>query len=336
MCTRFIFAADKDTVITGRNMDWREDMRTNLWALPRGIERVGAAGKHTLKWTSKYGSLVASAYDIGTADGMNEEGFVASLLYLTESDTGRPDARPVLSGSLWAQYALDQFATVTEAVNELSKDHFFLVQQEMPNGRISKQHLTLTDRTGDSAIFEYMNGQLKIYHDRKYQVVTNSPPYEQQLAINAYWEGINGAAFMPGSIRAADRFVRASYFLNAIPKSISNNYQSAVPGHTFLNQALASSLGILRAVSVPLGIAAQDQPNLSSTIWSSLSDQINLNYYFASATTPSIFWVDMKKLDLSENGDIMKLTVAGGHVYGGEVSAQFTKAPAFEFALANA
>ena len=334
MCTRFIFVGDHDTVITGRNMDWREDMQTNLWVLPRGMARVGATGKNAIQWTARYGSLVASAYDLGTADGMNEKGLVASLLYLTESDTGLPDKRPVLSGSLWAQYALDNFATVNEAVSEFANDAFFLVQQEMPNGRISKQHLTLTDATGDSAIFEYVGGQLKIYHDRKYQVVTNSPPYEQQLAINAYWEGVNGAAFMPGSIRAADRFVRAAYFLNAIPRSVCTAYQTAVPGRSFQNQALASTLGILRAVSVPLGITTPGQPNLSSTIWSTLSDQIHLNYYFVSATSPSIFWVDMKKLNFDQTSDVMTLTVAGGQVYGGEVSAQFTRAPAFDFKLA--
>ena len=69
----------------------------------RGIARDGAAGENTPRWTSKYGSVIAAGYDIGSADGMNEAGLVANLLYLAESDYGEPGGKPVLSISLWAQ-----------------------------------------------------------------------------------------------------------------------------------------------------------------------------------------------------------------------------------------
>ena len=57
---------------------------------------------------------------MGTADGMNEKGLVANILYLAESDYGKPDgSKPPLSISLWGQYALDNFATVAEALDAL-------------------------------------------------------------------------------------------------------------------------------------------------------------------------------------------------------------------------
>ena len=34
-CTRTLFVGEDDTVITGRNMDWAEDMSSNLWVFPR-------------------------------------------------------------------------------------------------------------------------------------------------------------------------------------------------------------------------------------------------------------------------------------------------------------
>jgi penicillin V acylase-like amidase (Ntn superfamily) len=46
-------------------------------------------------------------------------------------------------------------------------------------------------------------------------------------------------------------------------------------------------------VSVPLGISTPDQPNISSTIWRTVSDQKNLIYYFDSATRPNTFWVSI-------------------------------------------
>ena len=105
-CTRVLYTAPDGTVITGRSMDWSQDMRSNLWAFPRGIERNGAGGARTPRWRSRFGSVVVSGYDLGSAEGMNEQGLVANLLYLAESDYGKPDGKPVLSISLWAQHVL--------------------------------------------------------------------------------------------------------------------------------------------------------------------------------------------------------------------------------------
>ena len=43
-CTRTLYVGVDDTVITGRTMDWMEDMSSNLWAFPAGMKRDGAAG----------------------------------------------------------------------------------------------------------------------------------------------------------------------------------------------------------------------------------------------------------------------------------------------------
>ena len=79
-CTRATYLGGDGLVVTGRSMDWAEDMRTNLWVFPAGIARDGAAGANTPKWVSRYGSVIASGYDVGSADGMNEKGLVANLL----------------------------------------------------------------------------------------------------------------------------------------------------------------------------------------------------------------------------------------------------------------
>src|SRR5512139_1209818 len=87
-CTRALYVSKDGTVIVGRSMDWGEDMMSNMWVLPRGMKRDGRGGKNTISWVSKYGSLVTTAYDIGTADGMNEKGLVVNELALVESDYG--------------------------------------------------------------------------------------------------------------------------------------------------------------------------------------------------------------------------------------------------------
>lgn len=37
MCTRVLYTGQQNTVITGRSMDWNEDLSSDLWACPRGI-----------------------------------------------------------------------------------------------------------------------------------------------------------------------------------------------------------------------------------------------------------------------------------------------------------
>jgi penicillin V acylase-like amidase (Ntn superfamily) len=331
-CTRALYVGEDRTVITGRTMDWKEDMRTNLWVLPRGIARDGAAGPNSPHWTAKYGSVVASGYDIGTADGMNEKGLAANMLYLDESEYGQPDpSRPHLSLSLWAQYVLDNFATVDEAVTALESEPFQIITDTLPNGARAQLHLSLSDATGDSAVFEYIAGKLVIHHGPRYDVMTNSPTYDQQLALNDYWRQIGGLVFLPGTNRAADRFARASFLIHAIPKAADPSYIKSVPGQSYAYQAVASVLSVMRAVSVPLGITTPGQPNISSTIWRTVSDQTHLVYYFDSATRPNTFWVPFSEIDFRPGASVLKLTLADGEVYAGDVAKAFQPSTPFAF-----
>lgn len=117
-CTRVVYKGSNQNIMTARSMDWKSDVGTNLWILPSGVKRSGNAGKDSIHWTSKYGSVVATGYDISTTDGVNEVGLNANLLWLVESQY--PDVsqskKPKLTIAAWAQYVLDNFATVDEAV----------------------------------------------------------------------------------------------------------------------------------------------------------------------------------------------------------------------------
>ena len=331
-CTRTLYVGDDNTVVTGRNMDWEEDMSSNLWVFPAGMKRDGAAGARSVQWTSKYGSVVVSGYEAGSTDGLNDKGVVANLLYLAESNYGKPDeGRPYLTIAAWPQYVLDNYATVAEAVDALQKEPFNMLAPALPNGAEAALHLAISDASGDSAIFEYVDGKMKIHHGRQYAVMTNSPVYDKQLALNEYWKDIGGLVFLPGTNRAADRFARASFLLNAIPRKLDPHFIKGVPEHSYIYQAVAGVLSVQRAVSVPLGITTPDEPNISSTIWRTVSDQKNLVYYFDSATRPNTFWISLARLDLRPGAPVKKLTIQNGEVFSGEVADQFKPAEPFKF-----
>lgn len=323
-CTRLVYQGGGDEVITARSMDWKVDVGTNLWVFPRGMKRSGEAGPNSVQWTSKHGSVIASGYDISTTDGMNEAGLVANVLWLVESSYPKYDGKkPGLTIAAWAQYVLDNFATVQDAVDTLAKEPFAVVTNSVPGEeRLATLHLSLSDASGDSAIVEYIDGKQVIHHSRRYQVMTNSPTFEKQLALNEYWKQIGGTVMLPGTNRASDRFARASFYVNAIPKS---------PDPV---EAIASAFSVIRNVSVPFGITTPDQPNISSTRWRTVSDQKRKLYFFESALTPNTFWVDLTKLDFSEEtGKVMKLDLGPNQsrIYSGLANDQFTESKPFKF-----
>ncbi|MBL8814918.1 MAG: linear amide C-N hydrolase [Planctomyces sp.] len=320
-CSRAVYFGLEEQTVTGRSMDWMEEMQSNLWTFPRGIENDGGMGAKGLKWTSKYGSVITSVYEAGTADGMNEAGLVANLLFLVESEypSGENDDRPQMSISAWTQYMLDSFGTVDEAVREMRKEAFRPVGVVAPNGVEGKIHLSVSDATGDSAIFEYIGGKLIIHHGRQFQVMTNSPIYDRQLALNEYWKQLGGTVMLPGTNRAADRFARASFYINAAQ-------QSAVP-----REAVAAVFSVMRNVSVPRGISTPGQPNISSTIWRTVADQRNRVYYFEDTASPGLVWVDLKVIDFQPGSGIRKLTLHGNPDLTGNQTSNFKAAAPFHF-----
>ena len=122
-----------------------------------------------------------------------------------------------------------------------------------------------------------------------------------------------------GTNRSSDRFVRASFYIHAIPQTSDANI--AVP----------SVLSVMRNVSVPFGITTPDKPYISSTRWRSVSDQKNRVYYFESTLTPNLFWVDLNKVDFSPSANIRKLSLTHGEIYTGDAVKDFKDSKSFTF-----
>ncbi|MFM8458937.1 MAG: linear amide C-N hydrolase [Chthoniobacterales bacterium] len=328
-CSRALFKNSEGKVLVGRSMDWMNETKTDLYAFPRGLKRNGGTSRNTMQWTSKYGSLICSFYGAATVDGINEKGLVANVLYLSDADYGSPEGKPTLNIAAWAQYVLDNYATVAEAVSALEKEPLRIVAPILPGNVPATGHLSISDPTGDSAIFEYIKGKLVVHHGPEYKVMTNEPTYDEQLAIDKYWQEVNGDVFLPGTSRPSDRFARASYYISRIPGKADPAYISGVPGQDVTTQNIASVLGVIRDVSVPLGISTPGEPNVASTTWRTVADQTSRTYYFDSATSPNIFWVELGKLQLGEGAPVKKLTLAGGQIYSGETSTKFEVAEPF-------
>jgi choloylglycine hydrolase len=201
----------------------------------------------------------------GAFDGINEQGLAANLLYLGETDFGPAptDNTPRLSFAAWTAYLLTNFSSVEEVVSAFQANPVYIVPVNFGPGGVAHAsvHMAISDASGDSAIFEYLNGKLVIHHGRDFQVMTNSPSYDQQLALNAYWARQDRNRILPGSHQSEDRFIRASYYLEKLPQT------------TDRRQAVAGVFSVMRNVSVPWGQADPDHPNLAPTYWRTVIDQ---------------------------------------------------------------
>jgi penicillin V acylase-like amidase (Ntn superfamily) len=321
MCSVTRWSGNGIAEVVARNMDWLEDLKSNIWLLPRGINREGLAGKNSLKWTSKYGSIITSAYDICSTDGMNEKNFAGHLLWLAESDYGQRDENlSGLSLSLWLQYFLDNFAYVNEAVNYVENYPFQILPNKAGDtGKIAQIHLMIEDSRGDAAIFEYIKGKLEIYHGREYLIMTNDPPFDKQIECLKQFKGFGGRKSLPGSIDSADRFTRGAYYQKNLPKP--NN----------IRETIAGVISVARNIAQPFGSPDLVRPNISSTRWRTVSDLTNGLYFYESTTSPNIIWVFLRKLKFEKGSPVKKLDLVNEPDRIGDVSGEFQDSKPFEW-----
>lgn len=320
-CTRILWNDNDLAVMVGRTMDWPESTEPILTAFPRGMERDGGkAGPDVVvadnpaRWTSKYGSMAVQIYGIGTADGMNEKGLAAHMLYLNAADFGERDpSRPGLQAGLWAQYLLDNAATVEEA---LALFEGIQIVPVSARGHEANVHLAMEDATGDSAIIEYIDGKPVIHHGRDFRIMTNDPAYDQQLALLAQQDFSKPASDMPlpGNVNPVDRFQRAAYYLALLPEPASER------------EAAAGILAIARNVSVPFG-APYKGFGIYNTEYRTAADLTARRYFFELSNAPSVIWADLSAMNL-DAGQPVRTLDPNDIALAGNVLGAFAPAPA--------
>jgi penicillin V acylase-like amidase (Ntn superfamily) len=321
-CTRVLWNDNKLAVVVGRTMDWPESTEPVLTVFPRGMRRDGGrlgsatvVSDNAARWTSRYGSVVTTIYGVGTADGMNEKGLGAHMLFLVATDLSpRDPARRGVQAGLWGQYLLDNAATVAEALELMERIQPVLVTV---NGHRSTVHLAIEDATGDSAIIEFIDGKPRVHHGRQFTIMTNDPPFDEQLANLARFDFTDAtrATPLPGNVNPLDRFVRSSFFLKKLPEPKNQR------------EAIAGILAIARNASVPFGAPNYAPGTLYNTEYRTALDLTNRRYFFELTTSPNVVWVDLARFDLAPGAPV-KVLDPDNIDLSGNVTARFRTAKA--------
>jgi penicillin V acylase-like amidase (Ntn superfamily) len=276
MCTRVFWNADQPKVV-GRTLDWEVSDEPRLWYLPTGITRSGGVDR-AAEWSARYPSLSMAFWGLATSEAVNDAGLAAHLLYFAASDFGPRDDRPGVSMTAWAQYTVDNFATVDDALAGLAN---IQIVQDPVRGQVLGAHLAIEDAAGDSAIVEHLDGRAVVHHGPEHVVTANDPSYDEQVAGLARYRPFGGTEELPGDILSPQRFARATYFLDHLPPPRDER------------DAVAGVLGVTRNVAVPFG-APYDDFSVYPTWWVSVTDLTDAVYYFQSTRAPNVVWADLR------------------------------------------
>jgi choloylglycine hydrolase len=309
-----------------------------LVATPRGIERAGTEDEakegQSVRWTVKYGNVAVFANNRFPNDGMNEAGLTARTLFYMDGDpneSAAPDTKRLeLDADHWVAFVLDNFATVSEAVEAISND-VYLVSVKGREGYTyaTPKHLAIADATSDSAIIEIQKGVVKIFHGRAYRVLTNPPSYQQQLENAEKYRSV-AETDLPSSWDSLDRFVRADYWVRHFPKPHGGD---AATAYGFMYSALGN-------VALPAGLPTPEEdreivkkliaelphPDQSygvATYFQSISDLTNRLYRFNSLTAPSDIFLELDNYDFSVGQPvkaIKRIDQYASHGWSGDIA----------------
>jgi penicillin V acylase-like amidase (Ntn superfamily) len=317
-CTRIFWntIGPQGPRLVARNMDLALDDSPTFYVFPAGISKNGGDDVvNPATWTSQYGSLVMTFMGASNLcdEGINTRGLAFHYLYLEGTVYETRDSRPGVNGGKYGQYLLDNAANVSEALTLMS-------QTQLVPGALGAQwpcHIALEDALGDSAVVEFVGGQMIVYHGAEYTVLTNEPTLDQQLAnLTQYWN-FGGTLPWPGDVDSVSRFVRASAFLKTLN---SQPFPEPTP------DLIARLFSAIRAESTPFGALERDGGEIVPawpTLWTSILDLTNKSIYFTHNVARNNFWIDMGKLNFSPGAPVLSLNADRTDLTG-EVSRLFT------------
>ncbi|NMC54017.1 MAG: linear amide C-N hydrolase [Chloroflexi bacterium] len=268
MCTTFIFGSG-DQLYMGNNEDifLASGM---LFTNQRGIHKTALLMPPDvpLQWLSCYGSVVFSQSGKEfPSGGMNEVGLIVEQTTLRETQYPSPDSRPAVKELQVIQFLLDTCATVPQALKSLAE-----VRIAQTTSTI--QYILL-DQNGNSAIVEYLDGQMHVFQGdcMPVPVLTNTIYLEALNYLNS--QGKKSPALMD------------DYAQNSLERFCTT----------------VSLLGQMDNESKPQVselFKILDAAQRTDTIWKIIYDPISLRIHIKTQWDCSEKWINLNDFDFSD------------------------------------
>ena len=288
-CTTFCLRG-KGEVLFGRNYDFRIGDAL-IFVNKRGVAKTATVvdSPNPAKWVSRYGSVTFNQYGReNPTGGMNEAGLVVEQMWLDETEYPKNDSRPTVGTQEWIQYLLDNSATTVDAVKNAQGVRII---SEV------KVHYLVSDKAGNTASVEFLNGKMVVHAGDQLPVPT--------LTNDTYEKSINFRRTSPiekaTSSDSLDRFARA-----------------AQKTESFAKQPRSAQEAINYAFEILSDVAQKE----FYTQWSIVYDQKRGRVYFRTLQSQQIKLIDTKAFDYSCRTPVKMFDMNAKEV--GDVTAKFT------------
>lgn len=250
--------------IFGANLDYQFHSRGQLFFNKRGVHKSGtipSTGGIYADWVSSYASLTFNFVGYQFAwSGMNEKGLTMSTMAFPQTVVPPPDDRPVVDSGFWMQYILDTCASIDD-----------VIAADTMVRNITVDHYLVTDRSGASAVIEYLDGELVVHagDDLPVSVLANWF-YDDSLL---WWRAYRNSGDYSRMDSSLQRFCIAADRVSSFEE-------------TTTEEAIAYAFDTLDA------IAGERFSNHASQ-WSMVFDTRALRVYFKTLENPDLRWVDL-------------------------------------------
>jgi penicillin V acylase-like amidase (Ntn superfamily) len=302
-CSTFMLCNEKSYLI-GHNLDTYMEVPGMIYINKRGLEKESISFVQLLwgatdtlpklKWISKYGSVTYNPIGCELIDGgLNEAGIYIGEMSLNKNCKYAVSSnKPKIAVALWLQYILDSFASVDEVVK-------FVSEVSVDGGYMFNWHFFVTDKKGNQAIIEFINGKTVIYQNNEIPIkLLCNNPYIDDLNRLKQYKGFGGNKDIELKNKSEEnRFIDGAQMLELNKRN---------PADSDVNYAFE----ILK------------QLDFGPTKWSIVYDVKNMKMYYRTNKGINIKRIDFSSFDFSCSKPIMMLDI-NKDLPGGDVKEYF-------------
>lgn len=312
MCTAITMQSRQGGAYLGRTMDFSHPLDPELYFIPKGYEWQNILNTHKIRNQYRFMGIGQDISPIVFADGVNERGFSAAVLYFPGYAQYSPivsqeESKPAIAAIELVGFLLGMCASVGQASSVLRTIRIVGTKDSVTNS-VAPLHWILADQSGACMAVEATADGLHLMKN-PIGVLSNSPDFQWHLTnlrnfmnINPFqfrqidWSSValepfgqGGGTFgLPGDYTPPARFIKAAY------------QKSHTPLPEDRKEAIATCFHILEGVSIPKGSVMTGDGTPDYTQYTAFIDLPAKEYYFKTYDNSQITAV---KLPETKGGD---------------------------------
>lgn len=318
MCTAMMMQNPQGRSFFGRTMDFSYPLNPELYVVPKGSQWNNLLNTHTITTQYNFMGIGQDISPVILADGINEMGFAAAVLYFPgyaqyDPDVPQDPAKVSMASLELVNFLLSECASVNQAVDILPSISIVGVKDSVTNS-VAPLHWFVADRSGRSMVIEKTADGLHLI-DNPIGVLANSPDFRWHMTNlrnymsassfqleSAEWDSLTltpfgqggGTVPLPGDYAPPARFVRTAFQKSHTP--LPDNQE----------EAIVTCFHIMENVSIPKGTVITSRDAADYTQYTAFIDLAARQYFFKTYDNSQIVTVRLP-LDFENHSQVRSL-----------------------------